>query len=466
MRREVDAFAGPLKYAGRQLEGSLSIVQWRHFMPEYDVWFNGTWAKTWGEKNDVQVTIDHVYNTRLPPLAAAEVKAQQGHDIFGFPAPPAAYEDQVIDHAAIVREIERAVGPYGDIGKRSTYNPKTKKYFGVSDSYVPAPLIWRHDLWNAIGESPASWDHVRLAAPRLKAAGHPIGIGQSNEPESNVALIAFMMCFGSFIQDESNALAIDSKSTVQAVQFMADLYRRGEDTQVFSWTEASNNQFVFSGRGSMILNAISAVRLAENLQLPVANDLWLWPIPEGAIQARAGAIDRRLLDLEVRQEQGDGREVHRRPLHRLPRGDDCLGAVQLPELPRRFSRRGDLQDRGSRYTPTPRQVHDPHHDRVEGHPQHRLPRLFERRRRRDAKQVPDPEDVRRGLAGQDDRRGLGTGDRERDEADLGEVEGRGQALVDDAVHLEHLGERTVHVRAVHPREVADVVRVGVPAVLL
>ena len=135
----------------------------------------------------------------------------------------------MIDHAAIVREIERAVGAYGDVGMRSTYNPKTKKYFGVSDYYVPAPLIWRHDLWNAIGESPATWDHVRLAAPRLKAAGHPIGIGQSNEPESNVALIAFMMCFGSFIQDESNALAIDSKSTVEAVQFMADLYktRRG-----------------------------------------------------------------------------------------------------------------------------------------------------------------------------------------------------------------------------------------------
>jgi multiple sugar transport system substrate-binding protein len=87
------------------------------------------------------------------------------------------------------------------------------------------------------------------------------------------------MCFGSFVQDESNALAIDSKSTVQAVQFMADLYRRGEDSEIFSWAEASNNQFVFSGRGSMILNAISAVRLAEDLELPVANDLWLWPIP-------------------------------------------------------------------------------------------------------------------------------------------------------------------------------------------
>ncbi len=280
------AFAGPLRYTGRQLKGSLSIAQWRHVVPEYDVWFDLTWAQTWGEENDVQVDIDHLYTTRLPPVAAAEVKAQQGHDIFGFQAPPPAYEDQVIDHAAIVREIERAVGTYGDVGLRSTYNPKTKKYFGVSDNYVPAPVLWRHDLWNDIGESPASWDHVRLAAPKLKAAGHPIGIGQSNEHESNVALIAFMMCFGSFIQDESNALTIDSKNTVEAVQFMADLYSRGEENQIFSWTEASNNQLVFSGRGSMIVNAISAVRLAESLQLPFVNDLWLWPMPRA--QGRLG----------------------------------------------------------------------------------------------------------------------------------------------------------------------------------
>jgi len=275
-----------MRYTRRELKGTLSIAQWRHVVPEHDAWFNQTWAKSWGEKNDVQVVVDNLYTTRLPPLAATEVKAQQGHDIFGFQGPPAAYEDQVIDHSAIVREVERAVGAYGDVGMRSTYNPKTKKHFGVSHYYVPAPVIWRHDLWNDIGESPASWDHVRLAAPQLKAAGHPIGIGQSNDPESNVALIAFLMCFGSFIQDESNALTIDSKNTIQAVQFMADLYKRGEESQVFSWTEASNNQFVFSGKGSMIVNAISAIRLAEDLQLPVANDLWLWPIPSA--QARLG----------------------------------------------------------------------------------------------------------------------------------------------------------------------------------
>jgi multiple sugar transport system substrate-binding protein len=277
------AFAGPLRYKGRSLKGKLSIVQWIHIVPEYDVWFDYTWAKTWGEQNDVEVTVDHVRYTQLPALAASEAAAQHGHDIFGFLSPPAPYEDQVIDHTAIVSQIEGAVGSYSDLGMKSTYNPKTNKYIGVSDNYVPAPVIWRHDLWNGIGESPATWEHVRAAAPTLKALGHPIGIGQANEPDSNIALTAFMMCFGSFIQDESNVLAIDSKNTVEAVQFMADLYTSGEESTVFGWNPASNNQLLLAGKGSMIMNGISAVRTAEEVGLPFVSDLWIWPVPHGPL---------------------------------------------------------------------------------------------------------------------------------------------------------------------------------------
>jgi multiple sugar transport system substrate-binding protein len=269
-----------MKYPSRQLKGSLSIVQWTHVIGGFDAWFNG-WAKDWGTRNDVEVTVDHVSITRLPALVASEAAAQKGHDIVGFLTPPTAYQDQVIDHGAIVRAVERKVGPYSTLGRRSTYNPRQDTYFGISDTYVPAPALWRHDLWNAVGESPATWEHVRAAAPALKAAGYPLGIGLSNEPDSNLALLDLMAAFGSFLQDEDNALAINSPATVEAVGFMADLQRRGQTDEVFGWNQASNNQFVFSGRGSLIVNAISAVRLAEDLQLPVTDNLWIWPLPAG-----------------------------------------------------------------------------------------------------------------------------------------------------------------------------------------
>src|SRR5205085_4356493 len=185
------SFAGPMRFKNRQLKGDLSIIQWVHFVPAYDDWFDNTWVKGWGEKNDVQVSVDHINNTLLDTRAAAEVAAQNGHDLFMNLHPMSSFEDQVINHASIVHEIERKVGKYGALGKASTYNPKQKKYFEVSDNYVHDPVIRRHDLWNDVGESPATWDHVAKAAPKLKKNGQPIGIGQSQEPDSNMAQIAY-----------------------------------------------------------------------------------------------------------------------------------------------------------------------------------------------------------------------------------------------------------------------------------
>ena len=275
------SFAGPLRYKGRWLKGNLNIIQWVHFVPAYDVWFDKTWCVQWGQQNDVQVNVEHINNTLLDTRAAAEVAAQSGHDLFMNLHPMASYEDQVINHASVVAEIEAKVGPYGALGKASTYNPKTKKYFAVSDNYVPDPVVWRHDLWNDVGESPATWEDVLKAAPKLKAHGHPIGIGQSQELDSNMALFAFLMCFGGFLQDEHNEPTLYTKDTVAAVEFMANLYKQGESSVIFGWNPASNNNYLYSGVASMILNAISATRTPETLNLPFSDQLWIWPIPAG-----------------------------------------------------------------------------------------------------------------------------------------------------------------------------------------
>jgi multiple sugar transport system substrate-binding protein len=279
-----EVFYGPLRFKGRDLKGDLTIIQWVHFVPAFDDWFKGTWIKQWGEKNDVQVKADLILNTLLPARASAEVAAKQGHDLFFQLSPRAQFEDEVINHREIVEEVQRKVGKISRLGRKATYNPKTKKWFGFSDNYVPDPVVWRRDLWNSVGESPATWDHVRRAAPKLKALGHPIGIGQSAELDSNMALMAFMMCFGSYVQNERNRVVIKSKRTVEAVKFMADIYKRGETDEIFGWDPAGNNNFIYSGKGSLILNAISATRTPEDRRLPFADNLWIWPIPKGPVQ--------------------------------------------------------------------------------------------------------------------------------------------------------------------------------------
>src|SRR5215469_4214307 len=57
---------------------TLRILQWSHFVPQYDTWFDG-FATEWGKKNGVTVTVDHIPHLELPARAAAEISAGAGH---------------------------------------------------------------------------------------------------------------------------------------------------------------------------------------------------------------------------------------------------------------------------------------------------------------------------------------------------------------------------------------------------
>jgi multiple sugar transport system substrate-binding protein len=76
---------------------TLKILQWSHFVPAYDKWFNSEYVKEWGRKNDTEVIVDNINLGLIPSRAAAEVSAQKGHDLVMFLSPPSVYEDQVVD---------------------------------------------------------------------------------------------------------------------------------------------------------------------------------------------------------------------------------------------------------------------------------------------------------------------------------------------------------------------------------
>jgi multiple sugar transport system substrate-binding protein len=275
------AVAGAPQFRHRQLAGTLRIIQWSHFVPAYDRWFDNVYIKRWGEANDTEVIVDHINQADIPARAAAEVAAQSGHDIFFFLAPPAQYEDQVINHNEIVQEVNKKRGKMKPLAHKATYNPRTKKYFAFSDNYVPDPANWRTDLWGEVGIRPTTWENVLKAAPKLRAMGNPIGIGMSNEIDSNMALMAMMMCFGSFIQNEEHRVVLNSKATVEVLKFARELYRQGMSNEIFAWTAASNNQAMVAGRLSLAMNAISITRTAEGTNPDLASKIGLAGIPAG-----------------------------------------------------------------------------------------------------------------------------------------------------------------------------------------
>ena len=269
---------GRARAAGRK---RLRILQWAHFVPGYDRWFDA-WARSWGEQYDTDVTVDHVGVNALNSTAAAEVSAGRGHDLVMFLRPRPVHEPDVIDHREIVEECQRRYGKPLELAVRSTRNPRSGKFHGFCDMVVPDPVNYRSDLWADAGQTPDDWDRVRLGGKAIKArTGIPVGIGLSAEDDSAIALRVLLLCFGGAEQDANGAPALASKETVEAVKYVTALYREAMTPAVLAWDPSSNNRAMLAGQSSLVMNAISITRSAENDRLPIGSKIALARPPRG-----------------------------------------------------------------------------------------------------------------------------------------------------------------------------------------
>ena len=268
---------------------TLKIIQWSHFVPAYDTWIDG-FVRDWGKKNGIDATIDHIPHLELPARAEAEVSAQAGHDIFGFNGSggPHLFEKSTMDMTPLVEELEKKYGKVTKIGQQVAYDTTTKKWVAFPDYYIDFPVLYRKDLWDEIGMKPDTWDDVRKGGAKLKAKGHPVGIGLGHSVDPNNSYNSMLWSYGASYCDESGKkVTLNSKETLEVVKFVKALYTEAETPEVLSWDDSSNNRFLASGRGSMIHNPISAYRTIQKSNPALADKIFVMKTPAGPVRRLA-----------------------------------------------------------------------------------------------------------------------------------------------------------------------------------
>ncbi len=247
---------------------TLKILRWRHFVPAHDEWFDGAFAKQWGQRHETEVIVHYVPIEKIHARAASEVRARKGHDLVLFPSPPARYERFVIDHREVYRAVFPRQGQMIRLAHRSTYNPRTKKYFAFADSYVVAPFLYRRDHWAEIGYSfgPTTYDGLRRGARQIRERlGIPCGLGLAPNLDSNVWLHGLLWSFGASVQDAEGHPILHSRQTIEALKYVKALYQESGTPEVFRWRRDSNDRALLRGRVSCTVDAISLIRQAERL---------------------------------------------------------------------------------------------------------------------------------------------------------------------------------------------------------
>ena len=280
-----------------QAGGKLAMGFWDHWVPGANN-ASKSLCEEWGAKNKVEVQIDYITSQGHKNLLtiAAEQQARSGHDIMAFPTWEPHGRSQSLEPVDDV--MTELIKQNGAVNKTVEYLARTNnRWIAVPacvGSQIKGPcsridFLQKHagldvqQMYPA-GSAPKAdgWtlDAMLEAAEACFKAGHPFGIGLGT-PEDNVDTAgAIFQSFGAALVDEKGTPAVKSDKVRQALEYYIKL-AQWLPPDAPAWDNASNNKYLISGRGSLIINPPSAWAVAKRDAPQVAEQCWTHGMPSG-----------------------------------------------------------------------------------------------------------------------------------------------------------------------------------------
>src|SRR5215216_6204691 len=277
--------------------GKLSIGFWDHWVPGANK-ASTDLVNEWAAKENVEVTIDYIPSQGNKNLLtiAAEAQAKSGHDIFAMPTWWAhANAEQLEDVSDIMGPI---VAENGEVNGTAKYlGTSGSKWLGVPaciGSQIKGPcsridLMKKHagidvqEMYPA-GSPPKadSWttDAFLKAAEACHKGGVPFGIGLGETSDSVDTAGAFFHAFGAQVVDAKGNVVVKNDKVRQVLEYYKKLMAF-LPSDAPAWYDGSNNRWLVSGRGALIMNPPSAWAVAKRDAPQVAEQCWTHGFPIG-----------------------------------------------------------------------------------------------------------------------------------------------------------------------------------------
>jgi len=277
--------------------GKLSIGLWDHWVPGGNE-ATRKLVEEWAEKEKVEVQMDFITSQgrKLLLTTAAEAQARSGHDILAFstwlPAEHAERLEPVDDIMLPLIEQNGAVNAtveyLGKIDGKWVVVPATvgsqakspcsridllKQHAGIDiQAMYPAGAEPKADDWNL--------ETFLKAAEACHKAGAPFGIGLGVTSDSVDSVGAFFHSFGAMLVDQNGDITVKSDPVRQVLDYMK---RLGQflPPDAPAWDDASNNKWMVSGKGALIMNPPSTWAVAKRDAPEIAQQLWTHSMPKG-----------------------------------------------------------------------------------------------------------------------------------------------------------------------------------------
>jgi ABC-type glycerol-3-phosphate transport system substrate-binding protein len=282
---------------GAYAAGKLSVGFWDHWVPGANK-TSADLVNEWAAKERVEVQIDYItsQSNKLLLTIAAEAQAKSGHDVLAMTTwlPHANAEllepvndimEPITKQNGELNETVRYLGQSGGkwLGVPTGVGSQIKgpcsridlmKKFASIDvqEMYPAGSPPKADNWNM--------DTFLKAAEGCQRGGYPFGIGLGETSDSVDTAGAIFQSFGAELVDAKGNRTVKTDAVRQALEFYKKLVAY-LPPDVGAWDDASNNKWLISGRGALIMNPPSAWAVAKRDAPQIAEQCWTHGFPAG-----------------------------------------------------------------------------------------------------------------------------------------------------------------------------------------
>ncbi len=244
----------------------MTFQTWSDYTPASDQVLKKQ-TRQFNEKHkDAEVELEFISLNDRPAKVAAAIEAGAGPDIVLFWYGEARlYEHSLRNVDDLCNRLSAKYGEWSPAIKSANF--MNGHWKAVGWNHIPQGPTYREDIlqeagWDAF---PDTWhDLLRLAKdlkkknlpPVALTLGHAIG-------DANANAYACLWSFGGKeVEEDGKTIALNSKETEEAVEFMKELYQY-MDPSVLAWDDSNNNRAFLAGAISVTTNAVSIYNVAK-----------------------------------------------------------------------------------------------------------------------------------------------------------------------------------------------------------
>jgi ABC-type glycerol-3-phosphate transport system substrate-binding protein len=280
--------------------GKLEVGFWDHWVPGANDVLTKM-CQEWAAKEKVDIKIDYIPSQGQKNILtiAAESQAKAGHDMLALPTWWAA--DKAKELEPVDDVMKALVAKHGGVSPLIEYLGKVDGHWvaipATPGSQIKGPcgridLFKQHAGIDLTKMYPAgappdkalsdawTYDAFLAAAQKCHKAGFPFGIGLGGTPDSVDTMGTIFGAFGAQLVDAKGNITVKSDGVKQVLEYMKRLVAV-LPPDIPAWDDASNNKWLVSGKGALIMNPPSAWAVAKRDAPKVAEQLWTFPAPAG-----------------------------------------------------------------------------------------------------------------------------------------------------------------------------------------